>query len=48
MLVGLDAFEEEGEIVVLDVGVDEDFALAIQEADVSRRGGIGRGDRFRS
>src|SRR5262245_42584288 len=32
--VGLNAPEEELEIVALDVGVDEDLALAIHDADV--------------
>ena len=32
--VGLDQLEEEGEVVVFDVGVDQFFALAIHDADV--------------
>jgi len=34
VLVRSDALEEAGEVVVLDVGVDQGFALAIHEADV--------------
>ena len=36
--VGLDQLEEEGEVVVFDVGVDQFFALAIHDADVHLAG----------
>ena len=32
--VGLDQLQEEGEVVVFDIGVDQLFALAIHDADV--------------
>ena len=38
VLVGLDELEEVSEVVVLDVGVDQLFALAIHEADVHLAG----------
>jgi hypothetical protein len=38
--VRLDEFEEEVEVIVFDVGVDEDFAGTIHEADVHLAGGF--------
>ena len=32
--IGRDEFEEIGEVIVLDVGVDEFFAVAVQDADI--------------
>ena len=38
VLVGLDEFKEVVEVVVLDVGVDELFAVSVHEADVHLAG----------
>jgi len=38
MLVGSNELEEEVEVIVADVGMDEDFAGAIHEADVHLTG----------
>jgi hypothetical protein len=38
LAIGSGQFEEEGEVIVPDVGMDEDLALAIHEADVHLAG----------